>query len=957
MPAQFCRNKTGSGLRWIWGAALIPLLLCVLAAQAQNPSTINAPDCNDPDAHDLACTELTRALVNQAHTQGYPYYLGHAEPRIHFFSTRGTSGYDMQYKIALPLTEPAPKQDGSAVANFELYSAFWLGLSVCDPNSGAGGACVADSDTNNPSTAGSGFLELQFFPPGDSCGTTTQWCALLHINTFQNFNAFTQANCKEPTTATLVTTNGVPGGPTLFMNNGDSLVVTIQDTAAGLETDIDDLTTSTTGSMVASSGNGFVHNANQTDCTTTAFTFHPEFATASPGQGTTWASGSPNVSWAFEIGHWELCGDSGCATLPDGGDADDTGCGAIRGIGGCTGSDLDHDGTPYLADWPSGNAAYPDSFIFGSPDNKGVGPMSAHPTALTTYDEGYLNFSFFSTEGTTGTFYPFYSQAGTGTSCVFNFGNDITGTTTNDFGQRAQFDSSILNPCLPGISSDLSISKSGPATAAAGTNVTYSIVVSNFGPSNATGVTVTDTLPPGVTLVSTSIACTNAAGTLTCPIGALADTATSTFTVTVHIPSSFGGGGSITNFASVTGDQIDSNPNNNNSSATTGVLAVADLATSKTGPTNPVAAGTNITYTIGVSNAGPSDAPNVVVTDTLPVGVNFVSSTAGCSGTTVLTCNLGTLVNGASTSFNVTVGVPANYLSSRSETTTSISQTAAVTSSATDPNLLNNTATVNTTLIAVADLSIAKSAAPNPVDAGTPLKYTITVSNAGPSDSTGTTVTDVLPAGVNFTTSSIGCSGTTTLTCPIGTLAAGATTIFTVTVAIPANYLSSRFEKTATITNTATVAPGAGVTDPNLVNNTASVSTTVIQVADVEIAVSEAPNPVHQGGTATYTMTFKNTGPSDAPFAQILQYSPAGFIFAGSTYGTCSPGVKDTVCSLGPDMPVGYTQTFTITYKVPAKFLGGATSKIVISQIGISSQAIDPDPADSTNFVTTTVIK
>jgi uncharacterized repeat protein (TIGR01451 family) len=954
MHSQFRRELRTHSLRWTSSAVLTLLLLCTLATQAQ---MINNADCNDPDNHDLACTELTRALVNQLHTQGYPYYLGHAEPRIHFFSTRGTSGYDMQYKVSLPLTEPTPTQNGTDVANFELYSAFWFGLSLCDPNSGAGGACVADSDTNNPSTAGSAFLELQFFPPGNSCGTTTQWCALLHINTFENFTTFQHNNCIEPTTATLVTTNGAPGGPTLFMNNGDSIVVTVHDTATGLETDIDDLTTSTTGSMVASAANGFQHNANQTDCTVTPFTFHPEFATASPGQGTPWGSGDPNASWAFEIGHWELCGDAACSTLPDGGDKDDTGCGAIRGIGGCTGADLDHDGTPYLADWPDGGATHPASFIFGSIDDKGVGPMSAHPTALTTYDEGYLNFSFFSTEGTTGTFYPFYTQAGTGTACKFNFGNDITGTTTNDFGQRAQFNSSILNPCLPGTSSDLSINKSGPTTANAGTNVTYSIVVSNFGPSNATGVTVTDNLPVGVTLVSTSITCTNAAGTLTCPIGALADGATSTFTVTVHIPSAGVGGPSITNFASVTGDQIDGNPNNNNSSATTSVVAVADLATTKTGPTVPVAAGTNIIYTIGVSNAGPSDATNVVVTDTLPVGVNFVSSTAGCTGTTVLTCNLGTLVNGASTSFNVTVGVPANYLSSRSETTAVISQTAAVTSSTTDPNLGNNTATVSTTLIAVADLSIAKSGAPNPVDAGTPLTYTITVTNHGPSDSTGTTVTDTLPAGVNFTTSSIGCTGTTTLTCNVGTVAAGASPSFTVTVAIPANFLSSRFEKTATITNTATVAPGTGVTDPNLSNNSASVNITVIQVADVDVTVSEAPNPVHEGGTVTYTMTFSNAGPSDAPFAQVLQYFPAGFVFAGSSLGTCKAGTKDVLCQFGPDTTVGYTQTFTVTYKVPAKFLGTSTSKTVTSQIGVSSQAIDPDPTDSTNLVTTTVIK
>src|SRR5262249_54384228 len=86
------------------------------------------PDCNDPDAHDVNCLEPTQAIIQEARASGYPYYIGHAEPTVEFFSTVGTSGNNMQWKFQLPATEPSPTQDGSRVANFELYSVFWLGL-------------------------------------------------------------------------------------------------------------------------------------------------------------------------------------------------------------------------------------------------------------------------------------------------------------------------------------------------------------------------------------------------------------------------------------------------------------------------------------------------------------------------------------------------------------------------------------------------------------------------------------------------------------------------------------------------------------------------------------------------------------------------------------------------------------------------------------------------------------
>jgi HYR domain len=443
---------------------------------ASNPGASYVPDCNDPDAHDLGCVEPTQALIQQARAAGYPYYIGHAEPTALFFSSTGTSGYNMQWKLQLPASDPAPAQDGSTVANFQLYSVFWIGLALCDPNSNPFGACVATSDANNPSTAGAAVLELQFFPPPDCGGTNDQWCVLLHINTFQNATMTQINNCLEPTTAKFVTTDGTPGGPKLLMSSGDSILVTIHDTANGLQTDVNDVTSGATGSMVASGANGFVHNANQTDCTTTPFDFHAMYATASPGQGVPWASLGLNVAFDFEIGHYELCGDSSCTTLPDGADEGTcskstntlckvnsdcpTGetcnvqtvasCGTVRGVGGCFDRDLDHDGLSYQADWPDGTAAHPSSVILGSADDRGVGPLSTSTTSTNTYDEGYKTITFRTTESTSGAFYPFFSQAGTGSSCRFNFGNDIAGTTTNDFGKAAQYGTTITNPCMPG---------------------------------------------------------------------------------------------------------------------------------------------------------------------------------------------------------------------------------------------------------------------------------------------------------------------------------------------------------------------------------------------------------------------------------------------------------------------------------------------------------------------------
>ncbi len=112
-------------------------------------------------------------------------------------------------------------------------------------------------------------------------------------------------------------------------------------------------------------------------------------------------------------------------------------------------------------------------------------------------------------------------------------------------------------------------------------------------------------------------------------LGNLINGAVSNLTVTVTAPAS----GSLTNVASVSTSTGDPNPTNNVTlPVVTTVTPVADVAIGKTGPA-VVSATSNLTYTISVTNFGPSSATGVVVTDALPANVTFVSESATGSTT------------------------------------------------------------------------------------------------------------------------------------------------------------------------------------------------------------------------------------------------------------------------------------------------------------------------------------
>src|SRR5262249_50588048 len=182
-----------------------------------------------------------------------------------------------------------------------------------------------------------------------------------------------------------------------------------------------------------------------------------------------------------------------------------------------------------------------------------------------------------------------------------------------------------------------------PAAVAAGQQFTYTLSVHNGGPSDATGVAVTDQLPTGATFQSASTGCTNASGTVTCTVGNLANGANATATIVVTAPHN---AATLTHPARVAGTPPDPNTANNPATATTTVTASADLSITKSAPAS-VTTGQQFTYTLSVHNGGPSDATGVSVTDTLPTAVTFGSASTGCTNASgTVTCTVGSLANG-----------------------------------------------------------------------------------------------------------------------------------------------------------------------------------------------------------------------------------------------------------------------------------------------------------------------
>ncbi len=520
-------------------------------------------------------------------------------------------------------------------------------------------------------------------------------------------------------------------------------------------------------------------------------------------------------------------------------------------------------------------------------------------------------------------------------------------TSDPDSGNNSTTDTTTIEK-----SADLAITKTHDGDFTAGSDGSYSLSVSNNGPSDAALPSVTDDVPSPFTVVSVDggsawecgatgndVSCTAVADL---PAGATA----ATISVVVSVPSSQGATG-VTNTASVSSATGDPDGSNDSSGDPTSIVTAADLTLTKVHQ-GTFTAGTDGSYLITVENLGPSDAAaDLSVSDTLPSTEAYVSGTGSdwtcsASGQEVSCTDPDTLPSGQS--------APAITLSVAiaSSATGEISNSASVSSPTADPVPDNNTGSDTTTLALSSDLSVTKSHVGD-FTAGLDGTYTLGVHNAGPSDSgTGVVVADTLPAGESFVSSmgtgwscvpdgqSVSCTQASSI--PV----TGDAPTLQITVALDSGAIG-------TLTNVAQV-QGSNP-DPDLDNNTASDPTTSQRVFEISLAKSLV-SPLEARRDASYSLAVTNAGPSDstAPVT-VTDPLPAGLSFVSATEGTgdtwsCSAEAQTVTCADSTAIVAATTSTVDITVAVSVAVGADVTNTATASTAGEVDAADEVSSAD-----------
>ena len=381
-----------------------------------------------------------------------------------------------------------------------------------------------------------------------------------------------------------------------------------------------------------------------------------------------------------------------------------------------------------------------------------------------------------------------------------------------------------------------------------------------------------------------------------------------------------------------------------------------DLAITKTSSPLVATAGGLLTYTLTVANLGPLDASTVKVVDTLPAGVSYLASTGSCvqapAGT--LTCALGNLASGATTSLNVQVKVNSSAMVGGGTTLVNV---ATVSADQTDFNSANNTATLTTLLAESADLRISKQCKPDvPAPTGSNAFCTLFVDNLGVSDARQVVVKDTLLSNGTFTISSVTPGGScavvaNVVTCNFPVLAAGAG------VSIAVNFSSN---SAVDVNDTATVS--SATPDPNLGNNSATGKVSFFGEADLGLVKTDSPDPVVAGTVLTYTLVVSNSGPSAAPNVVLQDVLPIEVkllsaivtVGTGSCGGTTVPGdpAQPLTCNLGT-LTNGGSATVTVRVGVNTDVPDGRT---LVNNASVRSDFRDPNNTNNNATATTKVL-
>uniref|UniRef100_UPI001431E270 Ig-like domain-containing protein n=1 Tax=Maribellus sediminis TaxID=2696285 RepID=UPI001431E270 len=482
---------------------------------------------------------------------------------------------------------------------------------------------------------------------------------------------------------------------------------------------------------------------------------------------------------------------------------------------------------------------------------------------------------------------------------------------------------------------------SGNMTPVEGETVTYQIEVTNNGSAQATNVSLTDQLPAGLTATANNGQVSHGtydSGTGLWTIGTLDNAETATLTLEGTIDAGQGGI-TITNVTSpaITPDQVDTTDTGNNLEVVIDVSNEADLVINKTVDKVIHVEQDTVIYTIEVSNNGPAQVTNLVVSDNLPAGLTFVSATPSVGSWIDPDWTIGTLANGETATLEIRATVDIG-------TAGIVTNTASHTQDQDDSNVTTDSPTANILVPNLSGLVTVKTLMSGdtiPAE-GNVVRYDIIAANHGPAQATNVSLTDQLPAGLTATANnglvSQGSYDSGTGLWTIGTLDAQTYATLTLEGTVDAGTGGE------TITNVTTAASG-DQPDLSTEGDNLEVSVVIDNTADLitnKILLSGDPTPA-EGDVVTYAIEVTNNGTAQATNISLTDQLPVG-LTATANNGQVTKGLYNPGTGLWTidTLDNGETATLTLEGTVDA----GTGADTIIN---ITTTATTPDQVDTTD--------
>jgi LPXTG-site transpeptidase (sortase) family protein len=571
------------------------------------------------------------------------------------------------------------------------------------------------------------------------------------------------------------------------------------------------------------------------------------------------------------------------------------------------------------------------------------------------------------------------------------------------------------------VAPNLTLAKSdGGSVVTPGGTTTYTLTVSNTGSAPTSGtITVVDVLPAGMSIADGAVTpggtnagdwtCNAAGDAITCTSSAViaATTGTSVFNFTVNVDAGasgalinraqVGGGGDPTNpdapTSTTAGQCTGTNTPNEGCAVDADTANAPSLGLSKSNGASTVTAGGTTTYTLTVSNTGDTaTSGTITVVDVLPAGMSIADGAVTLGGADagdwtcnaagdVITCTSSAVIaatTGTSV-FNFTVNVDADasgtlvnpaQVGGGGDPLTGTPDAASAASCTGTDNPTKGCA-VDSDIVLAPDLELAKSDGVTTVTAGGTTTYTLTVSNTGNADASGTiTVVDVLPAGMSIADGTVTpgganaadwtCSAAANVITCTGSAVIAATTgtsAFNFTVNVDAG-------ASGVLTNRAQVGGGGDPTNPDAPtsataaqctgadapNEGCAVDSDTVNAPDLGLAKSNGVTSVPLGGTTTYVLTVSNDGNvSTSGTITVVDVLPVGMSIADGavTLGgadaadwTCSAASNVVTCTSSAVIPASGASEFSFTVNILPNANGTLVNR---AQVGGGGDPTNPN--------------